>query len=320
MLTRRVVRMAGAMMAVVSSPSAVQAAVPTEVHCNATTHVCQVVAHSPGKSGGNHTSARTAAPAPQATTPKTRSARRTSASVSSSGSPAVGAGGPGRLSSPSGRLVQLTPAQRTTGVAAFAVCGGVNVVDPSVCLGGPAPGRGAAAPAASKVAGKANPKAPAQPPPTVAELAAAAVATLKLPNPEIGSAPCTGPDCMGAVGVPVWLWTQPWTPKTTTAAIRGTRITATAKMTKVTWAMGDGATVTCNDAGTPYQDVYGFKKSPDCGYLYTKTSANEPGMRYPLTATATWIVTWTGDEVGATTTTTLATVRVMIGEYQVLSQ
>lgn len=310
MLTARIALVTGAVAALLISGSvAAQASVRTEVHCN-TMGKCSVVAHAAGKPGGGHGSG--SASHSQAASGH----RSTGGSGVAGGRTLVASGGAAVRVPAAPAAAPLTPSQMVAGSASLAACGGRNPTNFIVCLGTPATARGTTPVAA----GKASPKAPPPRPATPAELAAAALATLDLPTPKIGSAPCTGPDCMGAVGVPVWLWTQPWTPKTTTAAVRGTKITATAKVAKVTWSMGDGGTVTCKSPGTPYRGSYGFEESPDCGYMYTKTSADMPGMRYPVSATATWNVTWAGDETGSTTTTTRATVQVMVGEYQVLTQ
>ena len=123
---------------------------------------------------------------------------------------------------------------------------------------------------------------------------------------------------MGAVGVPVWLWTQPWTAQSATAAAGGISVTVTAKITNVAWAMGDGNTVTCTSAGTKFDVSMGFRDSPDCGYRYQKTSRAQPGGKYTVAATATWAVTWTGAVTAATTVTTSAAVQMTIGEYQAI--
>jgi len=44
--------------------------------------------------------------------------------------------------------------------------------------------------------------------------------------------------------------------------------------------MGDATKVVCRTAGTPYQPSYGRKPSPDCGHVYTKSSADQPGGSY----------------------------------------
>ncbi len=53
-------------------------------------------------------------------------------------------------------------------------------------------------------------------------------------------------------------------------------MTATAKVTRIVWEMGDGATVTCTGAGTSYTAAHGKQESPTCGHTYTQTSASEP--------------------------------------------
>ena len=176
-----------------------------------------------------------------------------------------------------------------------------------------------AAPAA-RAASAAGPAAPAAPPPpSPAQLAQQAYSQIRLAKPTIGSAPCTEDQCMGAVGVPVWLWTQPWTPQSATAAAGGISVTVTAKITNVAWAMGDGGTLTCTTPGTKFDVSMGFRDSPDCGYRYQKTSRGQPGGEtYTVTATATWAVTWTGAVTATTTVTTAAAVQMAIGEYQVI--
>ena len=180
---------------------------------------------------------------------------------------------------------------------------------------GPCPaGPATAAPAAAGV-----PAAPAAPPPpSPAQLAAAAYAQIQLKPPTIGSAPCSAAGCMGAVGVPVWLWTQPWTPQAATAAAGGISVTVAAKVDKVTWSMGDGNTVMCSTSGTAFTPSMGFKDSPDCGYRYQTTSAKQPSQAYSVTAVEQWVVTFSGAYAGTTVVTTRATTALTVGEYQVL--
>ncbi|MDN5766084.1 MAG: hypothetical protein L0H96_09500 [Humibacillus sp.] len=96
-------------------------------------------------------------------------------------------------------------------------------------------------------------------------------------------------------------------------------VTVTAVATGVTWDMGDGQTVTCDGPGTKYDTAeYGWADSPDCGYKYTQTSTDQPGGRYPLTATATWAIIFSGDFAGTDTVATTSTTNVAIGEYQAI--
>jgi len=127
--------------------------------------------------------------------------------------------------------------------------------------------------------------------------------------------------------MPVWLWDQgpdkhTWGPATASATAGGITVTATAKVNQVIWDMGNGTKVTCKNAGTPYKASYGKTKSPDCGYVYTKSSSNEPGAKYTVTASSDWVITWEG--AGQTGTIRLngltRSVHIAIGEAQVLVQ
>ncbi|MFD9545457.1 ATP/GTP-binding protein [Streptomyces sp. NPDC060022] len=99
------------------------------------------------------------------------------------------------------------------------------------------------------------------------------------------------------VGTPMWLWADPspttFGPASASATAGGVTVTATAKVTTVRWAMGDGTTVTCHGPGTPYAKSRGATPSPDCGHFYKVPSSEQAGGRYKGTATATWTVTWT---------------------------
>ncbi|MGW4232231.1 hypothetical protein ACWEF9_23575 [Streptomyces sp. NPDC004980] len=76
------------------------------------------------------------------------------------------------------------------------------------------------------------------------------------------------------------------------ATAGGVTVTATAKVTRVRWAMGDGTTVTCHGPGTPYTKSQEVTTSPDCSHLYERPSHEEQGGRYKGTATSTWTITW----------------------------
>jgi hypothetical protein len=155
---------------------------------------------------------------------------------------------------------------------------------------------------------------------TPAALAQMAVARLVLPEPDIGSVPEVGPDRVGLVGMPVWLWTDPadWRPIRATAAVPGMSITATARIIQVVWDMGDGSKVTCRKPGTVYRDRFANRMSPDCGYRYQQPSSEQPNDAYTVTATATYQITWTGAASGSMTRTRSSSVPLTIGELQVL--
>ncbi|TCC35049.1 hypothetical protein [Kribbella sindirgiensis] len=111
---------------------------------------------------------------------------------------------------------------------------------------------------------------------------------------------------VGIVNVPVWMWVTdpgPTTtgPQTKTAVLGGVSITATGTVDRIEWSMGEGETVTCKGAGTPFtkamatgRSLKDMPSSPTCGFKYSKTSQCEKSGKYNVTATAYWIVHWTG--------------------------
>lgn len=156
---------------------------------------------------------------------------------------------------------------------------------------------------------------------SVESLAAQAVERLPLSGPAIGLAP--DPSKMGLVGLPVWMWTEvtpsTWGPVSATASVPGVSVTATAQALRIVWDMGDGHRVTCDGPGTPYDRDSGVTVSPTCGHLYERSSAGRPGDAYTVTATTTWQIRWAGGgSAGELTQTRASSVRVRIGELQVL--
>lgn len=140
------------------------------------------------------------------------------------------------------------------------------------------------------------------------------IAKVHLSQPQIGSAPCSTAGCMGAVGVPVWLWRQNIAPVAQTVTINGYTLTIKAVPGKTTWSMGDGHTISCASAGTRYSTSMGWASSPTCGYMY------ETKGRYTLRSTLTWTVSWTGVISGSIPWTTTSATTLTIGEYQALVQ
>ena len=132
------------------------------------------------------------------------------------------------------------------------------------------------------------------------------------------------PGSIGAVGAPVYMWTDrglaTFGPQVLTGSAGGVTITATAKVDRIVWDMGDGASVTCRTPGTPYQDRYGFSMSPDCGHRYSRTSAGKPGNAYPVTATSFWLIDWTGPggSSGQIPLTLSSSTAIQVGELQAL--
>jgi hypothetical protein len=163
------------------------------------------------------------------------------------------------------------------------------------------------------------PAGPAAPPdPRV--LAQQAIALMRLRAINIGIVPEPRAGSVGIIGMPTWMWAQnpslsTWGPVTKSASAGAFTVTATARVDRVVWAMGDGSTVACTGSGTAYQDSFGKTSSPTCGYLYTRQGT------YAVRATSYWTVQWAG--VGQTGTIPMnfsQTTNITMGEAQVLTQ
>ncbi|MGI5191873.1 hypothetical protein ACQEVI_27280 [Promicromonospora sp. CA-289599] len=160
--------------------------------------------------------------------------------------------------------------------------------------------------------------APGAPDPTV--LAQSAVEQMNLQPIEVGIVPEDKPGSIGIVGMPQWMWVNEPTPNTfgpieESATAGQYTVTATAKVDKTVWDMGDGNTVTCVGKGTPYEDRYDISDSPDCGYKYTKQG------EYEVTATSYWTVQWEGmGQFGTIPVELASTASIVMGEAQVITQ
>ncbi len=156
--------------------------------------------------------------------------------------------------------------------------------------------------------------------PDPAHLAQQAVDKMLLKGPDIVTPNATG---RWTVGVPVWMHAgkapATYGPTSASATAGAVTVTATAKVANIKWEMGDGTTVTCTGAGTPYRKTYGKRTSPDCGHTYAQTSASQPGKKFTVTATATWAVEWNGGgQSGELTEIRESQVEVSVGELQAL--
>jgi hypothetical protein len=160
--------------------------------------------------------------------------------------------------------------------------------------------------------------------PSVTVLVQQAVEQLPLVSADIGIAP--RPGGAGLVGLPVWMWTNnadaTWGPVEVRVPGPGITVVAQAEATRIEWDMGDGHTVVCDEPGTPYHPRYGGEPSPDCPYVYSEPSRDQPDGRYTVTATTTWYIEWwvepsgpSGDDAAERTSST--TVR--INELQVVT-
>lgn len=135
--------------------------------------------------------------------------------------------------------------------------------------------------------------ADAPPPLTPEQVAQIARRQLRLPTPRIMANPAGDQ----LVNLPTWMWLDrsSWTDVSATASVPGVSVTATARPTSVIWSMGDGSSVTCAGAGSPFPAGGDPKSaSPDCGHTYKSSSVGRPAEAFPVTATVQWTVTWSG--------------------------
>lgn len=149
------------------------------------------------------------------------------------------------------------------------------------------------------------------------QLAWAAIARLQLRPVEIGLTPLD-PGVMTAVGIPVWLWVDnpsrtSWGPASITAG----GISLTARVSSVSWVMGDGTWLRCGK-GTEWRpsmvDRNGLVgESPTCGHVYDQQG------RYTVRAVAHWVADWQGYGESGTIRLDLYSTRVLrVGEIQVI--
>lgn len=156
--------------------------------------------------------------------------------------------------------------------------------------------------------------------PDLEALARGAVSQMGLQAIRIGIVPEPLPGRVGIIGLPTWMWVEQPSdstmgPISRTATAGGYSVSATAHVTHIEWAMGDGSTVTCTGPGTRYEDRYGKTASPTCGYRYSRQGT------YTVRATAYWDISWTGPgQSGALSLDLASTATIVMGEIQVLSQ
>ena len=165
---------------------------------------------------------------------------------------------------------------------------------------------------------------PPGPPVDPRVLAEQAIASLVVRAPEIRMAPPPGSPS-GLVGLPVWMWTERASdtvgPVQQSASAGGVTVTAVGELSRIVWDMGDGTTVVCG-AGTAYVPGAGGE-SPDCGHVYAEASSRHVpgGGPWPITATSTWTITWSGGGLSGTETLDLSSsAELYVGELHVLNQ
>ncbi|MFY1635478.1 hypothetical protein ACN27F_19760 [Solwaraspora sp. WMMB335] len=129
-------------------------------------------------------------------------------------------------------------------------------------------------------------------PPDPDELRRRAYAAITFAKPAIRTAP--GPGDPGLVGVPIWLWSEhtqaSWGELDAERSDRGLTVRVAGKVTRVTYRMGNGDSVTCSRANafTRYNPQTSNVWNPPCGY---DEGYSAPGT-YSITATAYWEVYW----------------------------
>lgn len=173
----------------------------------------------------------------------------------------------------------------------------------------------AAAPAAAAPAPAAPPRARAPRPDPVA-VARRSVANLSLKTVTPGSTPLE-PGSISIVGVPTWMWAENANALgtvTDTASVPSLSLTMTAKLTGVTWDMGDGTVIECEGTGTKWSPDLGTGDSPTCGHTYTTQGTRT------VTSTAHWSVTWRAStgQTGVITRDLPSTSTIRVGEVQVI--
>lgn len=157
------------------------------------------------------------------------------------------------------------------------------------------------------------------------DAAKAVAATLTVKPISIGMAPQVDPKTgyrHTHVGVPVWLWVADPSPETydgytVDQTVQGMKVTGTVKPSGISWAMGDGHTVTCDNAGTPYTASYGWAKSPSCGYIYSHTSS---AGGYTVTAATSWTFSWqAGGQAGQIPFNVSSSLNLRVGQLQTVN-
>lgn len=173
-----------------------------------------------------------------------------------------------------------------------------------------APAAAAPAPAAGQ------PRARAARPDPVA-VARRSVANLSLKTVTPGSTPLE-PGSISIVGIPTWMWAENANALgtvTDTASVPGLSLTMTAKLSGVTWDMGDGTVIECEGTGTKWSPDLGTGDSPTCGHTYTTQGTRT------VTSTAHWSVTWRAStgQTGVIDRDLASTSTIRVGEVQVIN-
>jgi hypothetical protein len=134
------------------------------------------------------------------------------------------------------------------------------------------------------------------PAPTVspAQVAAQAWQRLRLPTPQVSTAPPRGSN--GLVGLTEWFWVTNWTSHSNRVQVGGVWAAVTARPTSLSIDTGTGRpSVECPGPGTAYDRARPANtQRSNCSYTYVRSSVGLPGSAFQVTATVTWSGTWVG--------------------------
>lgn len=165
---------------------------------------------------------------------------------------------------------------------------------------------------------------PELPPPDPEVLAWRALARVNLQPIDLGIAPeplATNANSLGAVGLPVWLWSDTTAPNKTgpisdSASERGFTVTITARLKNITWNLGDGSAPIQCGIGTRFNPAAMGPQTPvTCG----RQAGYSKQGQYTITATSNWEVSWQGiGQSGMIPYTRETSGTVRIGEIQVV--
>ena len=114
---------------------------------------------------------------------------------------------------------------------------------------------------------------------------------------------------------PLWLWPDgPTQVGPVSDSVAGLRVSLTAKVSEISFRMGDGNTVTCPAESKRWTNaVQPGQKSPTCGYAYAEPSL--PKGNYTIAAVTTWDVTWTvNNQSGVIRVPAVQTAQLPVGE------
>lgn len=145
---------------------------------------------------------------------------------------------------------------------------------------------------------------------------------LAVPSPEPGLSPAGDQ----IANLPTWLWVDPagWGPQRSTVAVPGVSVTVIAEPIDITWAFGDGTSITCAGPGTAYDPRLSLSaQRPTCSHTFRRSTASMPAGSIAAAVTVRWQASWTvagaagGGDLGEIERTTDFSVRV--GEVQAIN-